>query len=294
MNRLLHHRHGLTSIELDRVGRRESKAFTLIELLVVISIIALLVGILLPALGAARKTAQRIKSLSNVRMIGIATVSYSTDNQDFIIQHKSDMTRRPHQDLNVADEWWWSSKLVLDGYLPGVEAFVCPSLDVAGKFGARPEEDFFDADVTQRQGGVLVGPRLFWWNRVHYGYNVYFLSTKLGNPSSVDLSLAGQTPRRDEIQKSSDTIELADSIDERDLTTSHGGHVHGIGYLFPSWDPPGIQVGHVDSRHQSSINVAFTDGHGDNVQVKDPENPFEQDELTDSRKFPDDNKWDLK
>ncbi len=59
-------------------------AFTLIELLVVISIIALLIGVLLPALGAARATARQIACGSNHRQNGIAFVSYATDHQDLL------------------------------------------------------------------------------------------------------------------------------------------------------------------------------------------------------------------
>ncbi len=55
------------------------RAFTLIELLVVISIIALLIAILLPALGAARKSAKNVQCTSNLHQAGIGATAYATD-----------------------------------------------------------------------------------------------------------------------------------------------------------------------------------------------------------------------
>ncbi len=62
---------------------RRPRAFTLIELLVVISIIALLIGILLPALGAARRTARQMQSSTQVRGIHNALVTYAQGNKSY-------------------------------------------------------------------------------------------------------------------------------------------------------------------------------------------------------------------
>ena len=78
---------------MRRAGRRRkerlamnhnktSRGFTIVELLVVVSIIALLIGILLPAIGKARDKARTSTSLSNLRQLGIAHNAYAGDWED--------------------------------------------------------------------------------------------------------------------------------------------------------------------------------------------------------------------
>ena len=117
---------------------KRQQGFTLIELLVVISIIALLIAILLPALGSARRSARTMQCLSNQRGHGIGFVGFVLENKDLLpysyysVPDASEPTGYRHAD--------WM--LTISGYMTGedanyqagseaLETFACPNAALA-------------------------------------------------------------------------------------------------------------------------------------------------------------------
>lgn len=114
--------------------RAKPGGFTLIELLVVVAVIALLIGILLPALGKARASARAGVCLSNMRQLGIACVAYNADNQEIVIpSYNMEGTTGNSKPLDG-----WGPILDRDGYIEAPEktqgsAFYCPdTFDIDG------------------------------------------------------------------------------------------------------------------------------------------------------------------
>lgn len=103
-------------------------AFTLIELLIVIAIIALLIGLALPSLAGARKTARTVICQSNMRQLGIATQGYF-DNQKAPRWYDLRKSPDPSFPVNGAELFQINVIPPLQPFLneSGNTAFVCPS-----------------------------------------------------------------------------------------------------------------------------------------------------------------------
>lgn len=134
------------------------KAFTLIELLVVISIIALLIAILLPALGAARASGRNVQCASNLRQHGIAYTARIVD-ESILIQYLGNGA--PYNQM----EPYFTGEFDASRTCPDTDGIVDSALAGWGVFGATANQWQRPYDGRNNRGS--------------YGHNGYFYDSQL-------------------------------------------------------------------------------------------------------------------
>lgn len=261
-NRMSMKNHVMTRLAFSYERRSLQFAFTLIELLVVIAIIAILAGLLLPALARSKSKGERIHCLNNLKQISLFMQLYTDDNRDIFPAHRNlglNTSAEPPSRTN-----WWGTSIV--GYANNQSnLFRCASLK--GKradFGVRWEWKF---DCH------LVG----------YGMNAFFLGFHPYVATDGRLSVAGisfdTAPwfKRTSIRSPVDNLVVGDAMPKSDLLWSsslwwpsscmiRSNNLSGGGY--EGIDP---------NRHLGNGVVVFNDGHAEarkNLSINPPKDPY--------------------
>ena len=272
---------------------RPARAFTLIELLVVISIIALLIAILLPALGSARKSAENVICKSRMRQLAIGWQMYADSNSDISVPGQpgrfADESKNLYQlgnGVQYRPRWF-----AVIGAEAGFDAYSKPS-------PYRADEHSIQVDGSE----VFQCPTVPDWTSTRnsaFGYNHQFLGNTRFNNLDGDETAFINFPVRTSSIASSQTVLAADSAGtaagkpknrreanlpdgsrDTDATPLHamGGH----GYII---DPPRLadsgsdyadprfradqHRSAPDQRHAGKANVSFCDGHVESQSLKD-------------------------
>ncbi|HOB76041.1 MAG TPA: prepilin-type N-terminal cleavage/methylation domain-containing protein [Phycisphaerae bacterium] len=226
------------------------RAFTLIEVLVVTAVIALLAGLLLPALAQARNQGRRAVCLANLRQLAIATTGYLDENRDYFWRYYVDSTDPKGR------SWWFGfepngpgsgkyrpldkTRAALARYLRSTDnGLQCPSF---------PYED------------GLYFPK-FAARSASYGYNLL-----LGTPHP-----SRPTRRRAEFRnRSARVFVFADGVHFDFNPGINEGH-----YIEYAANPASLtsKTGYAHFRHNRRAQVLFLDGHADALPLRGPTYP---------------------
>ena len=223
-------------------------AFTLVELLVVISIIALLIAILLPALSSAREASKQVKDLSNARQWGMACFAFAGDNKG----------RLPQGDLgqNYTQTWVWFN---YQSWLTLHEDYGLPQ-EASKCLAYESQDTLFFNDHFGNQAWTDIG-----W--IYYGNR---------NDMSVGTTQDGQnyiTPKNvTDTQATSQTLLACWHYDGETVGRPYGSWV---AHTDKSWGyrrySSGELGGDITRSGMSGLNVTLTDGSASWVAYRDLE-----------------------
>ena len=237
------------------VRKMALRAFTLLELLVVIAIIAILAGLLLPVLSAAKKRAAQATCINNQKQLGLGMQMYVQDNGDAFPGIASRM-----YGYHPEDWIYWGSDT--NTYPSFEKSPILTSIPGLQKPSLRCPLDTSDADRLNFNYGDGYGPYLF-----SYSFNGYGLDgngNNLGMSSVVDSS-SGMTKKvlfkEGAVRNPSRKIMLAEEPGTMSTQDSQdGGVIIQDGRWMPS-SLTGFNGDPLTIRHGGKADVTFADGH---------------------------------
>lgn len=230
------------------------RAFSLIELLVCCAVIALLIGLLLPAAGRARNTAQSLQCLSNVRQLGTGWNLYAHDHQDLAMP----LAFFEASDIGYGDAiFWFGTDGRVSGLVDYQQGLLAPYLT-----SSQGEWSVYECP-SQRWGSYSPQTRTSMVTTT-YGYNGYYLSpSKTPGWGGQHGPIGGKRWQRiSTINRPSEVMVFADTLLP----------VGPLGRSTALLDPPMLYDSHgawvvnetptTSFRHDNHTNTVHADGSG--------------------------------